>query len=195
LQRDEESDPRLQATQRQWQNLRTLAREKRRDPTSCEGHLWQALRSTRPGRLKFRRQHAIEGFIVDFYCVKASLVIEVDGPIHEQQREEDAERQSVLETLGLTVLRFAKDEVLDDLGYVLSTIEKHIEPQLRSPSTRIEPRSKIPSPRKERGPGGEVYALLACLVRDGALAPSMRRPLRICVRDPSEQPRRRPSGL
>jgi very-short-patch-repair endonuclease len=120
---------RLQATQRQWQNLRTLARDKRRDPTSCEDQLWKALRLTRPGRLKFRRQHAIAGFIVDFYSVKASLVIEVDGPIHQQQREEDAQRQSVLEGLGLTVLRFTNDEVLDDLEYVLSTIEKHGQPQ------------------------------------------------------------------
>ena len=84
---------------------------------------------TRPGGLKFRRQHAIAGFIVDFYCVKAELVIEVDGPIHEQQHEEDAERQPILEALGLSVLRFTNDQVLDDLGYVLSTIEKHIEPQ------------------------------------------------------------------
>jgi very-short-patch-repair endonuclease len=120
---------RQQAPQRIWENLRTLAREKRRDSTSAEDRLWEALRATRLGGLKFRRQHAIAGFIVDFYCVKASLVIEVDGPIHERQREEDAQRQSVLEALGLTVFRFTNDEVLDDLGNVLSTIEKHVESQ------------------------------------------------------------------
>jgi very-short-patch-repair endonuclease len=59
--------------------------------------------------------------------VKASLVIEVDGPIHEQQHVEDAERQSILEALGLTVLRFTNDEVLNDFMGVLATIEKHVE--------------------------------------------------------------------
>jgi very-short-patch-repair endonuclease len=61
--------------------------------------------------------------------VKASLVIEVDGPIHEQQHEEDAERQSILEALGLRVLRFTNEQVLDDLSYVLTIIKRHVEPQ------------------------------------------------------------------
>jgi very-short-patch-repair endonuclease len=120
---------RLQAAGSLWGELRPLARDKRRNPTSSEERLWQALRTTRPCGFKFRRQHAIESFIVDFYCVKANLVIEVDGPIHERQREEDAQRQSVLESPDLTVLRFTNDEVLDDLGNVLSTIEKHVESQ------------------------------------------------------------------
>ena len=62
--------------------------------------------------LKFRRQHAIDRYIVDFYCPEARLVIEVDGPIHRYTQDEDAQRQIKLEEHGLRVLRFTNDQVL-----------------------------------------------------------------------------------
>ena len=62
----------------------------------------------------FRRQQIIAGFIVDFYCHKAALVIEVDGDIHDLQQEEDARREKALSELGLRIVRFRNDEVLVD---------------------------------------------------------------------------------
>lgn len=95
----------------------------RRGSTEAEEHLWQALRRHGVLGLKFRRQHAIGPFIVDFYCVKASLVIEVDGPIHATRRSADEERQTYLESSGLRVLRFSNDDVLESLPSVLEQIE------------------------------------------------------------------------
>ena len=86
--------------------------------------LWQSLRLKLTGGLKFRRQHAIDRFIVDFYCVKAHLVIEVDGPIHDGQLEADGARQAHLESLGLRVIGFTNEEVLRDIGRVIDVIQE-----------------------------------------------------------------------
>jgi very-short-patch-repair endonuclease len=80
-------------------------RELRRDMTSAEKILWQELRTNKLG-VHFRRQQVIAGFIVDFYCHKADLVVEVDGDIHDLQQEEDALRENALKELGLRVIRF-----------------------------------------------------------------------------------------
>jgi very-short-patch-repair endonuclease len=80
------------------------------------------LRGGKAGGLKFRRQHAVGTFIVDFYCVTAGLVVEVDGPIHEYQRDRDTERQAYLEAIGLKVLRFSNDEVSSTLDKVVRAI-------------------------------------------------------------------------
>jgi very-short-patch-repair endonuclease len=81
------------------------SRELRRDMTPAEKILWQELRANKLG-LHFRRQQVILGYIVDFYCHKAELVIEVDGDIHDLQKEEDALRGNALKELGLRVIRF-----------------------------------------------------------------------------------------
>jgi len=72
--------------------------------------------------LHFRRQQIIDGFIVDFYCHAAKLVIEVDGKIHEQQAEYDVERDKVLSTRGLRLLRIKNEEVRQKLDQVLKLI-------------------------------------------------------------------------
>ncbi len=87
--------------------------------TKAEHLLWQELRGNALGKHKFRRQHALGPFIVDFYCVPACLVIEVDGPIHKSQADSDQERQAYLEGLGLTVLRFSNDEIFCEMPNVL----------------------------------------------------------------------------
>ena len=91
----------------------------RRAPTQAEGRIWKHLRSGKLGGLKFRRQHPVGRFIVDFYCVSAGLVVEVDGPIHDEQADADAERQLYLEAMGLRVLRFSNDEALRNTFAVL----------------------------------------------------------------------------
>ena len=70
----------------------------------------------------FRRQQIIDGFIVDFYCHKAGLVIEVDGPIHQKKKIEDAERTAIFSDQGLRVIRFTNYDVMMNLNGVLQTI-------------------------------------------------------------------------
>lgn len=102
--------------------LRDFAREQRKDPTSSEKVLWQALRHKQLESRKFRRQQPIGPFIVDFFCPSERLVIEVDGPIHQHQQEADAYRQSLIEALGLRFLRFTDNEVEQNLDVVVATI-------------------------------------------------------------------------
>ena len=94
------------------------SRELRREMTPAEKRLWQEVRANRLG-VHFRRQQIIAGFIVDFYCHKAALVIEVDGDIHDLQQEEDARREKVLREMGLTIVRFQNEEVIQDLPTVV----------------------------------------------------------------------------
>src|SRR5690242_4804027 len=81
----------------------SLARQLRREMTRDETILWVRLRGRRLARLDFRRQHVIEGFVVDFYCHAAGVVVEVDGPVHEQQPDYDAERDAILTAHDLLV--------------------------------------------------------------------------------------------
>ena len=97
------------------------AKELRREMTPAEKILWEELRANKLG-VHFRRQQVIQGFIVDFYCHKAGLVIEVDGDIHDLQKEEDERREKVLSALGLRVVRFGNDEVVKDLSAVVGKI-------------------------------------------------------------------------
>ena len=89
------------------------AKELRREMTPAEKLLWQQVRAKKLG-VRFRRQQVIAGFIVDFYCHKAALVVEVDGDIHDLQQEEDARREKVLREMGLRINRFRNDEILRD---------------------------------------------------------------------------------
>jgi very-short-patch-repair endonuclease len=90
------------------------ARRLRKKQTRAEYIFWQIVRDRRLLGLKFRRQHPIGSFIVDFYCHELSLVVEVDGPIHDQPNviAYDNRRSLFLESLGLKIIRFKNDEVL-----------------------------------------------------------------------------------
>lgn len=98
------------------------AKELRRQMTEEEQILWQHLRANRLGGWHFRRQQVIAGFIVDFYCHAASLVVELDGPIHASQVEVDTERDRVLAEKGMRVLRFQNRQVHENLEDVLQRI-------------------------------------------------------------------------
>ncbi len=101
------------------------ARELRHEMTPAEKILWQELRGNKLG-VHFRRQQIVAGFIVDFYCHKAGLVIEVDGDIHERQQVYDMERDKVLGELGLKVVRILNDDVLKNLHQVLKRISSQL---------------------------------------------------------------------
>lgn len=109
-----------------WEKLKPLAKEMRHHPTPAEAALWECLRGRRVAKLKFRRQHAIDRFIVDFYCPEARLVIEVDGAIHQYTQEEDALRTAFLESLGLRVIRFGNEAVLGDMAGVVRGISEAV---------------------------------------------------------------------
>ncbi|MGQ9555037.1 MAG: endonuclease domain-containing protein [Anaerolineae bacterium] len=98
------------------------ARELRRRMTRSERALWQQLRANKLQGLHFRRQQVIDGFIVDFYCHAAALVVEVDGPVHLQDAAYDADRDRILSARGLQVLRFSDDEVERGMSAVLARI-------------------------------------------------------------------------
>ena len=109
-----------------WAKIKPLAREHRHKPTLAERRLWSCLRNRQIRNMKFRRQHPIDRFIVDFYCSEAQLVIEVDGDVHQYTVEEDAIRQQFIESCGLRVLRFKNEEVIGSLDGVLDRIAHEI---------------------------------------------------------------------
>ncbi|MEM7759817.1 MAG: DUF559 domain-containing protein [Cyanobacteria bacterium P01_A01_bin.40] len=98
------------------------AKELRQKMTPAEKILWEYLRAKRFHNLKFRRQQIIAGFIVDFYCHSLGLVIEVDGEIHDHQKEYDRERESILEAKGLQIIRFTNQQIIEDIETVLNAI-------------------------------------------------------------------------
>jgi very-short-patch-repair endonuclease len=108
-----------------WLKTLTLrARENRKKATPAEDRLWQLLRRKALHGLKFYRQYPIGYAIVDFYCPSKMLVIEVDGGIHDspEQRENDKERERILCSMGLRVLRFRNEEVFKNLHEVAHRI-------------------------------------------------------------------------
>ncbi len=112
-----------------WKQLKEFARANRKSSTEAEEALWQQIRGEKIVGVKFRRQHAIQEFIVDFVSIEYRLVIEVDGEIHDEQREYDEIRTEYLNANGFEVIRFTNDEVLDTLGAVLKRIEQAISDQ------------------------------------------------------------------
>jgi len=140
--------------------LTGFARDMRKAPTDAEARLWFFLRDRRLAGCKFRRQHAIGQFIVDFICVERGLVVELDGGQHGElfQKEADAERTAFLEARGLRVLRFWNDEVVRETEAVLGGIYDG----LLGPSPRPSPQggedpSPRPSPRGGEGEGAVEF--------------------------------------
>ncbi len=101
-----------------WNNARAL----RNKATDAERHLWQQLRGRRLAGYKFRRQYPIAGFIADFACIEAKLVVELDGGQHVERSAEDAARTRRIECNGYRVLRFWNDDVLVRTEDVLEQI-------------------------------------------------------------------------
>ena len=114
----------IQTADKAWYGLlKGFAEENRNNPTEAESVLWEALRGKGLGD-KFRQQHIIADFIVDFFCYDKNLVIEVDGGYHNypQQMKLDAERTKALEALGYIEIRFTNEEILCDTDRVLKVI-------------------------------------------------------------------------
>ena len=107
--------------------LEEFAKENRRNPTEAESLLWELLRKKQLGK-PFRRQHIIGDFIVDFMCLPAKLIIEVDGGYHNigNQQMLDEKRTEWLEKKGYKVIRFTNEEVLSDTKNVIIKLKNEL---------------------------------------------------------------------
>ncbi len=146
------------------------ARALRKRETAAEKKLWNALRNKKTGDFKFRRQHPIGYYIVDFYCNEKYLIIEIDGSIHDEEdnKEYDRIRQEQLENIGYKFLRFSNNDVINSLDKVLGEINAYLTSPLYESSTRrvVDPTpllegkgsnsTKVLDEDKETG--GEVYS-------------------------------------
>ncbi len=117
-----------------YSELKEIARKFRNNPTPEEKHLWQYIRKDQLLGKRFLRQHPIiyESvhnehffFIPDFYCASSKLAVEVDGRIHDYQKDRDYHRDEILKAKGLRVLRI-KNEELTDMQAVLKRIKEHL---------------------------------------------------------------------
>jgi very-short-patch-repair endonuclease len=124
---------------------RKYARDLRQSQTDAERKLWWRLRDRRLTEFKFRRQHPLGPFVVDFCCAEARLVIELDGGQHALQRNSDAARTEFLEAQGYRVLRFWNNEILTNIEGVLHRIVAALRVNHR-PLT-------LPSPQRGEGCG------------------------------------------
>ncbi len=106
-------------------SLREHRKELRRNPTPQENKIWWYLRRSQLG-VKFRRQHSIGGYVVDFFCPEKKLVIEIDGEIHNQNKEYDRVRQLFMEDLGYKTLRFWNKEIDNGVEEVILKIRNNL---------------------------------------------------------------------
>lgn len=108
-------------------NLTTLARQNRNNPTQAERTIWrEILRKRQLARFKFLRQKPIGRYIVDFYCSELRLVVEIDGDSHAETVEYDKERTRFLKSLGLRVIRYTNDVVLNNLEGVYDDLTRQL---------------------------------------------------------------------
>ena len=105
-----------------------FARLNRKTQTGAEQLLWIKIRNKKLKGFKFRRQHPIGSFILDFYCHRCLLAVEIDGEYHNQtdQNDYDLGRTYELKELGIKVIRFTNKEVEEDMQRVLEEIKKHL---------------------------------------------------------------------
>ncbi|MGH1349696.1 MAG: endonuclease domain-containing protein [Methyloligellaceae bacterium] len=107
------------------------ARHMRKNPTDAEKALWSRLRGKRLDNFRFRRQQPIDGYIVDFICFEARLVIELDGEYHNDPEaiDYDTTRTEWLNNHNFLVIRFNNHEVFENMEKVLQTIKQHLPQQ------------------------------------------------------------------
>ena len=120
-----------------------FAREQRRQPTGAEDRLWQALRGNALG-VRFRRQHPVADFVLDFYCEKHRLAVEVDGPTHDRTDTYDRWRDSELARIDIRTLRLQAEDVDNHVAAALEAIKQAIRQAAHSATP-------VPSSTKGRG--------------------------------------------
>ena len=128
-------------------NKKVLSRKLRKHQTEVERLFWVKVRNRQIEGLKFRRQHQLGIYIVDFVCLERKLIVELDGGQHndEQQRDKDSQRTSYLEGLGFEIIRFWNNEVIENLPDVLEKIYQvcispHPDPLPKGEGDKLETR-------------------------------------------------------
>jgi len=106
--------------------LKGRSRKLRADMTDAERVLWSRIRRKQIKGVQFYRQKPVGNYIVDFYCPKAKLIIEVDGGYHKRSEimQNDHEKDKTMNELGFTVLRFSNDQVMNHIEHVLEEIKR-----------------------------------------------------------------------
>src|SRR5262245_23563528 len=104
--------------------MATTARDLRKRQTTAEDVLWSVLRNRKLHGLKFRRQHPIGPYVVDFCCYERKLILELDGSIHDLTVEQDADRSLYLEARSFRVIRFRNEQIFANLDAVLCQIQE-----------------------------------------------------------------------
>lgn len=107
--------------------LKEVGRKLRKNMTLSEVLLWNQLKKKKMNGYDFNRQKPIDKYIVDFFCPKLKLIIEIDGEVHKYQGENDEKRQNRLETLGFPFLRFTDLDVKKNIKDILVSIENWID--------------------------------------------------------------------
>lgn len=115
-----------------------IARDLRHSQTDAENLLWPKLRFIRSNGIRFRRQHPVGHYIVDFICLEKRLIIEVDGGQHAENEEQDSKRTKWLEDEGYRVIRFWNNDVLTNMDGVLFRIMETLKIEV-SPSPSLSP--------------------------------------------------------
>jgi very-short-patch-repair endonuclease len=128
------------------------AKELRAEMTPQEQSVWERLRNNRLRGLHFRRQQIIDGFLADFYCHRAAVVIELDGLVHLRQTDYDRERDKAISLHQLQVIRISNDQIDMTLEQTLEAIAAACLARLPRPDPK--PLLKAPPSLKGRGPGG-----------------------------------------
>jgi very-short-patch-repair endonuclease len=128
-------------------DMRERTRRLRRESTDAEQMLWRHLRSRQLDGFKFRRQMWLCGFIADFACVEAKLVVEADGGQHAEAEDYDRQRSDAFAAEGYRTLRFWNNDILENIDGVLMAIRE----ALPSPSHPAAPGGPLPLPKWEGG--------------------------------------------
>ena len=107
--------------------LREIARKNRKNPTEAENKIWQVFFKNRKIKEKFTRQKPIGRFIIDFYCSKLLLAIEIDGESHDNKQYQDKERDLYLEQRGIKTIRYTNEQILNNIDYVYKDLINKIK--------------------------------------------------------------------
>jgi very-short-patch-repair endonuclease len=116
--------PDQKARRRTPASVQIRARQLRREQTDAEAKLWSYLRNRQLDGFKFRRQHPIGRFVVDFCCVDRRLIVEVDGEVHRSQAAEDQARAEALQAAGYTIARWTNDQIEHQVADVLAELRR-----------------------------------------------------------------------
>lgn len=104
-----------------------LAKWMRSHMTFAERCFWNAVKTDKFMGLHFRRQQVIHGFIADFYCEALTLVVEIDGGVHEQQKDYDKLRDYIINQHGIRVIRLKNEDVVNRSDWVMESLKKSVD--------------------------------------------------------------------